>query len=199
MPGRRPHCHQARACKSHAGTVLLLGCGKGSPGWHRKQLCRVCTEWGWGNRSTEQRICNGKCSVGALPPCSPAPSSLMRHTLPPSRERSVESREGGARKCRISGHSAFTCTVPQAHRCICCQRGQYFYANPAYRKHTPSPTLVLPSEPRCSHTHVCPHTHTYSYSCFYGVTHTTLPKSNNQQRVSDCLLCSSSCPLRFLA
>lgn len=189
-------------CKSQVGTVLLLDCGNGRPGWHRKQLfggggCGV----GVGVGESFQRTKNLPLQTLRGCPATRLPNSqrtyaLHTHSHPP--ERSMESREGaGAKKCRIKDtkHSP-ALPLPQAHRFICCQQGQNVYAKPAYHKHTLTPTLVLPSEPVCRNTHASAHTHTHSHSCGYVLTHTTIPKSNKQQRVGDYFLCSRSCPLR---
>lgn len=108
---------------------------------------------------------NKESAIASAPwaPCHSAPQLpahlCATHSRPPERE-AWRAGKGGKQVPNTWAQSIHP-HCPPGPRCICCQQGQYFFANPAYHKHTPSPTPVLPSEPMCSHTHI--HTHTHAF------------------------------------
>lgn len=160
----------------------------GRPGWHRKQLFRVCVEKGQGkslNRTKNLRLY-------ALLLCSLTPSSLPYSAHFPSPTESVACatlRGWGASECRAGGRKTPTCTPTPA---------------PLPLIHRPP---VLPTTHRPSHrlpcslqgTHMCTHTLMFLHTHAFTHSHTTISKSNNQVRVTGYLLGSSSWNLENLA
>lgn len=153
-------------------------------------------EWGLGGRWledhwTEQRICQNKVIVSGQNSRrihSSAAVRLWPHLRithpPPHREGGMEGGPGSSTR----GHAPVPPRLTGAY--MACM-DIVSHANPAHQAGILTPSLVLPREPRQGHTH--------SYSCFYVTRpHTTIPKANNQQKVSDYLLCSGSCPPEIL-
>lgn len=143
---------------------------------------------------TEQRICQNKViasgqnrvAASTLQRLSSSgPTSGLTHTASPW--RGWHGRRGGQL------HTwACTCAPPRPTGSYTACRGTVSYANPAHPEQASShPLWRSPGSPGRD---------TYSYPCFYVTRpHTTIPKANNQQKVSDYLLCSGSCPAEILA
>lgn len=191
--GRRAPCHQARVCKSQVATVLLLGFGDGQGGLAPKTTLSG-VDGGCGGRWledhwTEQRICQNKVIASGQNSRRVHSSAAVRlwphlraHTPASPREGGMEGGPGSSTR----GHAP---VPPRPTGAYMACMDIVSHANPAHQAGILTPCLVLLREPRQGHTH--------SYSCFYVTRpHTTIPKANNQQKVSDYYV-QVPAPLRF--